>query len=250
MAAYRKGGRSRKRRGFFGSIFSFLLICTAVFAAITIFFKVDEIIIEGDSRYSQEEIIAALGVEIGDHMMLIDQSSIVNNVRSELNYIGEVTVGRNFPDRLIIKVSDSVAAAYIEYAGDCWLIDENCRLLEKLDSGSVGTVAKVTGLSAEEPSEGEILIAKEDENNKVSYLSDILTYASSQGIMDGIVDIDMSNVTNAKLNYRDSYSVKLGVQSEVEYKLQMLTGVIEKLSGNERGVIDLSDPTKISFRPN
>lgn len=250
MAVKRKSGRSRKRRGFIGGFFSFVLICAAVFAAITIFFKVDEITIEGESRYSQEEIIAASGVEIGEHMMLINQSEIAHNIQSKLNYIGEVSVARSFPDILVIKVNDSTAAAYIKLSGSYWLIDINCKILEKVDPDALGSAAEVTGISPVSPAEGYIMTAKGNESNKVAYLSEILTYATSQGIMGGIISIDMSNVTNVQFNYMDRFDVKLGANSEVEYKFQMLTGVIEELGENVQGVIDLSNTSKISFYPN
>ena len=58
----------RRGRGSFGFLYkllSVLAICGAIIAAMTLFFRVDEIVVTGQKRYTAEEIQTASGVEPG-----------------------------------------------------------------------------------------------------------------------------------------------------------------------------------------
>lgn len=248
MAATRSRRRKRKR-SFFGRLFSILLVCVAVFIALAVFFKVTEITVEGESRYSGEEIIEASGVNIGDYMMFLSQSEIANSIKTKLHYAGEISVKRNYPDKLIITVNDSSVAGYIKESDGYWLIDKNCKVLERVTYEEIGPVAEILGVTAENPVEGKILALDGSDNNKVSYLSEILNYALSQEILGNIYCVDIENVTNAKLNYLDRFTIKLGSNSDLEYKFQMLTSILEELGEKVKGTIDLSDTSKFSFQP-
>ena len=72
MPRYSHRSRTRKRnRGRFGPLFK-LLCMVAVGVALTmgatVFFRVESVVISGNERYSQEEIIAASGIQVGDNL--------------------------------------------------------------------------------------------------------------------------------------------------------------------------------------
>ena len=75
--ARRKHTKRRRGRGSFGFLYkllSVLLICGAILAAMTLFFRVDKIAVTGQKRYTAEEIQAACGVELGlPHEMVYRQ---------------------------------------------------------------------------------------------------------------------------------------------------------------------------------
>lgn len=249
MAARTGRKRGRRRLSLFGRAVSAIIICVAIFLAVTIFFKVSTVYVEGESRYSSEEIIEASGVEVGTHMFLLNQSAIAASIQSKLYYVGEVSVRRNYPDRLTITVKDNAAVGYVISSGKYWLIDKKCKIMEVTDRDGVGSAAEISGIIPVLPKEGEIINVEESEASKVTYLADILTYAQAQGIIEDVTAIDMDNVSNPKFEYLDRFTVKLGANSDVEYKLQMLEGVIAELTETEKGTIDLSDASKVSFRP-
>ena len=66
--ARRRGSARRRRRGGSGFLYKLLsvfLICGCLVAAITLFFRVDTVIITGEQRYTEAEIRQASGVEDG-----------------------------------------------------------------------------------------------------------------------------------------------------------------------------------------
>ncbi len=70
MPNKRRRPSRRRRRGSLGPLLrllSLLLAAVAIVAALTLFFKVDQVLVTGNSRYTQAEIVAASGIEKGDN---------------------------------------------------------------------------------------------------------------------------------------------------------------------------------------
>ena len=71
-----KKRKKRRRRGGLGRLLrplSIILAAITVVAALTLFFKVETILVTGAGRYSAADIIAASGVETGDNLVLLDR---------------------------------------------------------------------------------------------------------------------------------------------------------------------------------
>ena len=76
MAARKNRNRQRRRRGRFGFLYkllSFLIIFAAILVGCVAFFRVNEVVVTGNERYSAEEIIAASGVGLGDNLFLVNK---------------------------------------------------------------------------------------------------------------------------------------------------------------------------------
>ena len=73
--------RRRARRG--GAPTVLVLVCllvgvVAIITAMTIFFKVQTFTLTGETRYSEEHIVAAPGLQPGDNLVLFDKFSIID----------------------------------------------------------------------------------------------------------------------------------------------------------------------------
>ena len=80
------GKNAQKRR--LAKIYLFLAIITvavSVVLALTVFFKVDEIEVRGNSRYGAHTIIEHSGIKIGDNLLLMDKfSSIAQSSKTSI----------------------------------------------------------------------------------------------------------------------------------------------------------------------
>ena len=104
----RRRNRNRHRRGRFGFLYkmlSVLAICGAIIAALTLFFRVDSIVITGEERYSEQEIVDATGLRIGDNLFLLNKYAIAEDLLKKLPYITAVRINRELPDTLTIDVT-------------------------------------------------------------------------------------------------------------------------------------------------
>ena len=89
MAKKEKERRYRKRRGGIAyTILAVLLIAASVVAACTVFFRVEEVTVEGNERYSQEQILSVASVEMGANMILTPGEQIAQRILGMMERLG------------------------------------------------------------------------------------------------------------------------------------------------------------------
>ena len=105
MARRRHSNRRHRRgnSGFLYKLLSVLVICGAVVAALTLFFRVDRIEVTGMERYTEDEVIAASGIDIGDfntklrnaQKFLADGNRVKVTVRFRGREMAHTDIGKN-----------------------------------------------------------------------------------------------------------------------------------------------------------
>lgn len=246
----RKKQKSGGARGFIFSSVSFIVICAALVFGMSVFFRVSNIEVTGADRYTQEEIVEASDIKDGDNLMLVNRSSVAERIYSKLIYIGEVNVRRKLPNTIVIEITESDSIAVVESESGLWLIDNNCRLLEECATQDAETYIKVKGFSAVKPEQGKLIAVPEEDKPKVKFLSGILTAISAKNMTGDVNSLDVSNLLNAEFDYLEGrFTVKLGSNENLDYKFELLLGVISKLDAKDTGVIDLSQDKKAQFSP-
>ena len=116
----RRSSRSRKRRrsrGRLGPLFKLLCLFALIVAltvGATVFFRVEQVVVTGNSRYTQDEIVQVTGIEKGDNLYSWNKFSIAQRLRETLPYIGEVSIRRALPSTVIITVVEWEAVARVE----------------------------------------------------------------------------------------------------------------------------------------
>ena len=94
----RKRGSKRRRRGRFSFLYKLLAVlatCAVIVIALTLFFRVETIRVSGNIRYTEEEIQAATGVELGSNMYLLNKFEVQRRLREALPYIDSVQIRRH-----------------------------------------------------------------------------------------------------------------------------------------------------------
>ena len=145
MARPRKRRRRRGRGG--GRFLSLYLVLAVVVIAVVIvsgcivFFKVNQFEVEGNQRYSTEEIAKASGVSKGDNLFLVNKTETARKLLDELAYVRSVNIKRKLPDTLVITVAETDAAAAIQSGKEWWLVNEEGKVLElRVAEGDMGKV--------------------------------------------------------------------------------------------------------------
>ena len=145
MAKPRKSRRRPSRRaGRFLGLYVFLsviLITAVVVAGCIVFFKVNQFQIEGNHRYTTEEIVEASGISTGDNLCLVKKTDAAGKVLSRLSYVHSVNIRRKLPDTIIITVVETDAVAAIKTENSWWLINAEGKLLEEVeDAGDLSLI--------------------------------------------------------------------------------------------------------------
>ena len=166
MAARRSSKRTRRRRGRFGFLYkalSLVLILAAIVAGCIVFFRVNDVAVSGESKYTAQEIIDVTGVQQGDNLLLLPRNQIVKRILTQLPYVSNVNLRLSLPDTLLISVTECAPAALVQGGEGWWIIDARGKLLEQVSAPTVRPdLAKVTGVTALLPTAGTKLAVAEE----------------------------------------------------------------------------------------
>ncbi|NLL40074.1 MAG: FtsQ-type POTRA domain-containing protein [Clostridiales bacterium] len=245
----RPAKRRRRRGGIFFRPLAYLLMIAAMLAGISVFFKVSNIIVKGNSRYSSEQIILSSEIEIGESLFFINTFKATSKLFSTLPYIDEAKINRKLPDTIVISVEEAYPLATVCVSGNYYIIDKNCSILEKTDySGSIGTIA-ITGIEPILPTVGGKLELQQPDNAKINYLTELLGLILEKELHKSISEIDATSIANITFRYMERFTVELGKHERLEQKLDKLESVLQYISQTETGKILLVNDREPRFIP-
>lgn len=260
----------RRNRGRFGPLFKLLCVLGVVVAltgGATVFFRVETVEVTGNQRYTREEIVAASGIQTGDNLYALNKVSIDRKIRTQLPYVGELSINRSLPSTIRIDVTEweavaqvavptpeqAAAAAQEELAGgdksaepaalaqEPWLISVKGKLLEQAPENSTAIV--VTGLTAIAPQAGELLKVPEGETTRLDALTALLGAIENADLFHEVSQIQLE-ATRLTVRYADRFDVKMKLNADFDYNIRLMQAVREQMEekyGPETaGTIDLT----------
>ena len=250
MPRYSHRSRTRRRnRGRFGPLFKLLCVVGVILAltvGATVFFRVEQVTVSGNQRYTQEEIIAASGIQLGDNLYSLNKVRIDQNIRTTLPYIGDLTINRALPSTIQITVTEWEAvaqvaapgveqvAAYQEEAGEKavttaqepWLISVKGKLLEPAPPDSAAI--RVTGLIPLSPQAGSMMAVPEGERTRLTALTALLEALGEAGMQSQVSDIRLE-ATQLMVRYAGRFDVKMKLNADFSYDVRLMQAIREKM---------------------
>ena len=240
----RKIKKKKKGKKAFIIILIFLIIgvlasgCYLLFTSST--FDVSEVELNGTERYTKEEIMSSLDISLGKNIFIEFFSYNKENINN-FPYLSDINLNIKLPNKIQLNVSERTSK-YLAY-------DKEKNKFFKIDGeGYILEEGKI-----EEKTEDEMLVygitfADEiifgEKINEIDY-SKILTYLNvkkeydKSGIGMTITKVSFENSLTT-LTLDDKLIVKFPNEIELEYKMNFLKGIIEKLPAESVGVIDMT----------
>lgn len=242
MARKRKN-RRRRARGRFGPLLrllSVLLTAVVIVAALTLFFKVENVSVSGNDRYTAEEIIAVCGVEQGDNLVLLDKYAIAQRLYTQLPYITNVRINRSFPDGLNVVVTETHASLAIESGGAWWLVSRDGKIVDVTDEAGVQGYVLLRGMSAQEAQIGTQLSLAAQSAMTTQRLIEMVAKLSERNMLEKTQSIDASDHEILVIQYDGRFDVELYYDADLDFKLDCLRAAVNELEPNETGIIRMT----------
>lgn len=240
--------RRRGRLSFVWRLLAALVIIVAVVAAVILFFRMNRIVVIGNERYTEQEVLEASGITPGGNLYLVNKYAVKEAIFARLPYAEEVRIDRRLPDTLVIEIHEGRITACVESDGGFWLLSEQGNLLEETDTVPEGCPV-ISGAPLAEPAAGHRADFGEDAAYRANVAMTLLREAEERRMRAGIARIDLSDDTALRFEYLDRFSVRFPWTADVAYKLESLSAVVSYLENNETGRIDLMTDGKASFIP-
>ena len=216
----------RRRNGVLFTILAVILIAASVVAACTVFFRVENIEVNGHSAYTAEQIIGAAEVEQGDNLFAVNKFKVMRQIISRLPYVDEISVSRRLPNTLVINVVECVPAAAIQGSDAWWIIDTKGKILERTDETRAAEFPPLTGLTPDSPVVGSQLEVAEGEENKLASLEKLFAALAARGMTDQAESFDLTAINFIKMGYGGRFTVKIPMNTDFNQaaKIRYMTG--------------------------
>ena len=251
-----------------------LLTVTAVVVALilglSVFFKVENVVVHGAGVYSAWAVREASGISEGDNLLTFSRARANGQIQAKLPYVNKSRIGIKLPDTVNIYIEEtSVAYAIQSEDGIWWLMNSDGRLVEQIDSGTASKHTKVLGVTLTAPAVNEQAMATENVPDETDALGEIipvtvtgaqrlravlsiLSALEANDIVGDAASVDVTTLSAIELWYGTRYQVNLGDSENMDYKIASMYDVILQLSNYQTGKLDCSFTTfqtEVAYTP-
>lgn len=259
-----------------------LLIVTAIVLALvmgmSVFFKVENIMVSGAHVYSEWKVVEASGLEKGDYLLTFSIPKACGKIIAELPYVDNVRIGIKLPDTVNIVI-DELDVTYAIQAIDSswWLISSEGKVIDQTDGGAAAGYTRIEGVYLDSPVLGEMGVAFERPAEVTSESSEetgeivgtepviitnaerfqaalqILQALEANDIVGQAASLSVEDMYDIQLWYGAQYQVLLGDATNLEYKIAcMYSAINDPQMSTGYGVLDISFtiwPDRIGYTP-
>ena len=111
-----------------------LFLATAFYLATNKYFMIEDVLVSGNNKYANDEIIACSQIQKGENLFKIRPDKIKKTLIDKFEYIQDVSLKVTFPTAVIIKIQQAEPYALFKDKDDYLLISENGRVLERTET--------------------------------------------------------------------------------------------------------------------
>lgn len=126
--------RRKRKNPSFNLLVIFCLLAFLAALSVTVFFNVKGVVVKGESRYSEEQILSICKFRKGDNILFIDTEKTEESIVSDLPYIAECKLKRRLPSTVVIEITEAVPLGVAVRADGGWsVISTDGKLLETVN---------------------------------------------------------------------------------------------------------------------
>lgn len=243
-----------------------IAVVLAVVIGLSVFFKVDRVVVYGNKAYSAWTIQEASGIEGGENLLSFGRTRACGKIITALPYVKNVRIGIKLPDTVNIYIEEFDVSYAIEDAnGGWWLMTSTGKIADQIDKATSNSYTKVEGVQIVGPVVGEQAVALEvfepeatestdptaatevtaplvtvTANDRLQAALLILESMEANDIVGEVASVNVSSLYNLELQYGQRYQVKLGDTSQMDRKISEMKQSVAQLNDYQTGILDIS----------
>ena len=239
--------RRRRRRTVITALVLLVFIVAGIALSVTVLFKIDSYRVEGDSIYTQEQLVDAFGHPEGENIFHFRMADAERQMEQKLPYLETVKVRRRLPGTVVFIVTPATEAYYIETESGALLLSSGLKVLNTAGQAADG-LCKLNGVTAASPAAGSQFTTGTAETDAA--VKALLDAVAASGLA-GVSSVDFTDPYELSLVYAGRITVKLGAATQLEYKLEIVKKSLEDayFTDTTAGILDASDAGRAVFKP-
>lgn len=222
----------RKRLAILALVLISIGVIVFVILLKTKLFPIKNVVSKGSKLYTSQEITNASGITDDTPIMSISETKIGQRLFRRLPYIETVKIKRNFPDAVVITVTDAKEFYAFKSGEKYYAVSQKGRVLKKYDELPEGLIEVVSNDTALKVG-NDIKFKTDKEKELFDFLT---TYPKEKGI--SVNYINIANSVRITIGVESRFEVNLGSEANLEEKINHLAGMIPQI-GDRKGKINL-----------
>lgn len=230
-----------------------VLALVSLFMLIRSFLPVTRFELSGVTQYDRAEIIGYSGVKQGDRLYSIDTEAVEQRLLESCSYIELVEVEREFPNRIVFRITEKIPQWYLEVSGNYYSLDTSFKVIEETVSNqkflNLG-VPKLVLPNLRSLICGELPDFGSDTTELTKAL-ELVTAIQATTLKPRLTLVDMESRFDVNIVVDGKYEVYLGDVSNVKEKLTAVEKILQsdELKGYAGAEINAAVPQTVSVKP-
>ncbi len=236
-SANRSRPGKRKRKIKLRGIILLLVLLVALLVALscTVLFPVKTIVVSGESRYSQTEIVAASGILPGDNIPSLRKDQVEERILSGLPYIQSVQIRKNWFGKITLEVADGDAVLAYLSNGVYYGVNALGKIVSA-EQTEPTDLCVITGCTGDAPTSGQPYRIQDE--TLADHLKKFqVSFAENQL---QVTRIMMEEPENPQFVLEQRILVQFGTMNNYESKMQHLLATLTSMSADKEGTLDLT----------
>ncbi len=208
---------------------------------------VKKIEIKGESPYSDDAILAVLGIETGDRRGSIDAETSEKKILGEFTYISDIDIKCSIFGNVKIHITSDKALYATELSNDVFVMSEDFRILDITTAENMPDgIIKADLPKVKTAFKGREMVFYED----IGFLEELIETLNGSfmsGKIDHIYAVDKYDI---EISFDGRYTVKFGEFADMQEKLRLSANMLANVPSDtvSKVVFDVSDPSSASIR--
>ncbi len=219
----------------------FVLAYSALLSAS--YFEIREVSVRGLKELTEKDILALAGVRPRSNILSVNTSAVSERIAANA-WVKAISVGREFPDRLVLDVRERKPVALVKQSGDLYLMDSDGYVFKKLSKTDDVDLAILSGVNAQAKTQPPLV------GDALKLLS-TLAGSEKYEFLGLVSEVHIHEIFGISLLTDRGLHLKLG-RDNFESKLCQLDVVLADLEkrGMKDGhlLVDLADISKVTVQ--
>ncbi len=191
-------------------------------------FSVKSITVEGNTKYREDAVVGESGITLGQSIFNVDSEKIEAHLVATFPYYENVEVQTLHMKQVKITVYETPVVGVV-YANGFWVpVGKNGKALDETPIVSDRPKGRLYIKGTTIPENGIVIGEPAIQEEEAAVLETIFSAMERYGL-NGIVEIDLTDLSDITMNWRNQISIRLGNASNLVHEIGVVSRTIPKI---------------------
>ncbi len=212
-------------------------------------FKINSIVVEGNTYYDDATVAEMAGIAEGDELFGWDMQSACDAILAAYPYASDIYLSINF-FTVKIEIVEKTTVMYTEHQNQYFSFDRSLRVLEITNGEETFSPFLRVKLPAVSAAQVGYSIEFIDGGANLSYLTQLLDSLADCSLLENVTYVDFSGRFSLSFILSNSVRVEIGELKDMDVKLTLVEEELRNhpINHNIYAVIDVSNTSKPIYR--